>query len=98
MYAKYPDTILLNGIVVSMEDDIHGASAVAVVNDRIIYVGTDEKAMELGGPETEIIDLKGKVLLPGLIESHMHPMLLAKNLLGVQCGGEATKSIENIGL
>ncbi len=96
MYAKYPDIVFVNGVVVTMEDPIDVASAVAVTNDRIVYVGTDEMARGLAGPGTEIIDLDGKIILPGLIESHMHPMLLAKNLLGVQCGGENTKSIDGV--
>lgn len=72
------------------------ASAVAVASGKIVYIGKDEEAKSLAGPKTEIIDLKGQTLLPGFIESHMHPMMYAHNLLGVECGGENTKSLSRV--
>ena len=96
MYIKNPDLVLLNGTVITMEAAQKEASAVAVTNGRIVYVGTDEEARGLAGPETELIDLRGQTLLPGFIESHMHPMMYANNLLGVECGGENTKSLSRV--
>lgn len=93
MKEKYADLILTNGVVITMENDGREVGAVAVESGRIVFVGDNEEAKSLAGPETEIIDLKGRTLLPGFIESHMHPFLLAHNLLGVDCGGENTKSI-----
>lgn len=96
MYTKSADLIFLNGVVISMEVADNKASAVAITSGKIVYVGTDKEAKSLAGPETEIIDLKGRTLLPGFIESHMHPMMLAHDLLGVECGGENTKSISKM--
>lgn len=93
---KSADLVLRSGAVISMETGMNGASAVAIKGDKIAFVGKDEEAMGLAGPDTEVIDLKGKILLPGFIESHMHPMMYGSNLLGVDCGGENTKSIENM--
>lgn len=96
MYIKPPDLILLNGTIISMEDAENEATAVVVRGGRIVNVGTDEEARSLAGPKTEMIDLKGRTLLPGFIESHMHPMMYAHNLLGVECGGENTKSLRRM--
>lgn len=93
---RYPDLILTNGVVITMESDGKDAAAAAVEGGRIVFVGDNEEAGSLAGPETKIIDLKGRILLPGFIESHMHPFMLAHNLLGVDCGGENTKSLDRV--
>ena len=50
------------------------AEAVAVDNKRIVYVGDTTEALKLAGPNTELHDLNGQMLLPGFIDSHMHPV------------------------
>ena len=97
MYKDNGDLILINGNVVSVANNSIGKStAIVIKGNRIIYVGDDDTARELAGRETEIIDLNKKVLLPGFIESHMHPFTLANNKLGVECGGDNTKSLESV--
>ena len=86
--------ILINGKIESMEDMAPEASAVAVIGDRIAYVGNDRDALSLQGNETIVIDLKGKSALPGFIESHAHPIIYAETLLGVDCGGPNTTSLK----
>ncbi|HHX13600.1 MAG TPA: amidohydrolase [Clostridiales bacterium] len=93
MYTGNPDLVLFNGKVITMGADQNISQAVVVSGDRIQYVGTDEEAKRFIGPGTEAIDLQGRVLLPGFIESHMHPLMYAENLLGVDCGGENTVSL-----
>lgn len=71
--GKQADTIVFNGAVVTVDSGDRIVEAMAIQGDRILKVGSDEEIMALKGPETEIIDLKGKAVLPGLIDSHTHP-------------------------
>lgn len=66
------DLILTNGKVVTVDKDFSIAEAVAVKGDRILAVGTNEEIEKYAGPETERVDLGGKMALPGLIDSHVH--------------------------
>jgi|MEHZ01.5.fsa_nt_MEHZ011474868.1_24 hypothetical protein len=66
-----PDTIFVNGKILTVDTDFSIASALAVSGSRIEAVGGDEVA-SLAGPNTEIIDLEGKTVIPGLIDNHIH--------------------------
>ena len=57
--------------------------AVAVAGDSIVYVGNKAGAEDFAGPETVVIDLKGKTMTPGFIESHAHLMGVGYNRLNV---------------
>ena len=68
-----PATLLLrNGHIVTMDRDRPAAQALAVRNDRIVAVGSDEELAAYAGPETTVIDLAGQTAVPGLIEGHGH--------------------------
>jgi len=67
------DLILTNGKIVTVDQNFTIGQAVAVSGDKIIAVGTDKKIMRYTGDDTRIIDLKGKTVIPGIIESHLHP-------------------------
>lgn len=69
-----PDLILHHGKVVTVDLSFSVAEAIAVRGDRIIRVGSNSEVMALRGPKTETIDLTGKMVLPGLIDSHSHPL------------------------
>jgi len=71
--AEDADLILHNGKVVTVDRDFSIAEALAIRGDRLIRVGTDDEVMATRGPETTVIDLGGKTVLPGLIDSHTHP-------------------------
>ena len=49
------------------------AQAVAVKGGRIVAVGTDDSVSDLVGPKTEVHDLRGRMLLPGFQDAHVHP-------------------------
>ena len=66
------DLVLLNGKIVTMDDAESIVEAVAVKYGRIAYVGSSEGAAELIGEGTEVIDLGGRTVIPGLIDSHGH--------------------------
>ena len=67
-----PDVILWNGKVVTLDSADTLAAAVALKNGRIIAVGDDEEIKKDAGPAVQLIDLKGKTVLPGFIDSHTH--------------------------
>ena len=69
------DFVFRNGKVYTEEDRQEWAQAVAVRGKEIVYVGDDRGASGLVGPKTQVVDLKGGMLLPGFIEAHIHPTL-----------------------
>ena len=66
------DLILSNGKVITVDDRFSIAQAVAVRGDRILAVGTNQEINRLAGPNTRRIDLRGKAVVPGLIDNHAH--------------------------
>jgi predicted amidohydrolase YtcJ len=74
----YADTIFVNGKVVSMDDISRSTSvgtvyqAIAVKGDKIMKLGTSSQVRTVAGPQTVILDLGGKTLIPGIIEPHSH--------------------------
>ena len=67
------DLVLRNGYVYTVDNQRSKGTAVAVRDGRILYVATDDGAVTLTGPSTKVIDLAGKMVLPGFIDSHCHP-------------------------
>src|SRR6185312_3027507 len=69
-HAQSPDSILLNGKVVVY--DAAPAQALAVRDGRIAAIGTSAEIRALAGAATRVIDLGGRTVIPGLIDSHIH--------------------------
>ena len=67
-----PDLIFTNGKIVTVDERFTIAQAVAVRGDRIIAVGSNQDIGRLAGPSTRRIDLRGRTVLPGFIDNHMH--------------------------
>src|SRR5262249_21058069 len=67
------DLILRNGKIVTVDDRFTIQHAIAIKNGRILAVGTDAEVLRNRGPGTQVIDLHGRTVLPGLIDSHTHP-------------------------
>jgi hypothetical protein len=70
----------------------HDATAVAVRDGRLVYVGTDSGALALAGPDTRVVDLGGQVVLPGLVDAHTHVAELGESLDRVNLTGIATEA------
>ncbi|NUU24664.1 MAG: amidohydrolase family protein, partial [Streptomycetaceae bacterium] len=70
---QHADLVLFNGPVFTADAARRWARAVAVRAGRIVAVGHDE-VRELIGPRTEIVDLRGRLLLPGFQDAHVHPV------------------------
>src|SRR5204863_8670139 len=67
------DTIFLGGNIVTVNPAQPEVEALAVKNGKILALGKVSQLEKFKGPQTQIIDLKGKALLPGFIETHDHP-------------------------
>ncbi len=80
------DWLFEGGTILTMESDQPRAEAVAVRGREIVYVGDRRGAQAWVGPATQRVDLKGGTLLPGLIDSHVHPLLgaLLRSGLGLK--------------
>jgi len=74
----YADTVFLNGKIVSMDDASNSTDvgnvyeAIAIKNDIIMKLGTSQEVRRLAGRFTQTFDLKGRTVIPGIIESHQH--------------------------
>ncbi|MBI1955987.1 MAG: amidohydrolase family protein [Acidobacteria bacterium] len=73
----YPDLIVVNGNIVTMDAGTNRYQAMAVRQGRIVALGSNAEIRPLRGPKTEVLDVKGRMVLPGLIDSHTHPHLWA---------------------
>ncbi|MEO7156575.1 MAG: amidohydrolase [Vicinamibacterales bacterium] len=75
-----PATLVLrNGKIVTVDAATPEAQAIAVRGDRIVALGTNDAMQRYVGPATQIIDLRGQLAIPGLIESHGHFMGLGQS-------------------
>jgi predicted amidohydrolase YtcJ len=66
------DLVITNGKVVTVVDGAPEAQAVASAGGRIVAVGTTAEIQKYVGPKTEVIDVKGQLVIPGFIEGHGH--------------------------
>ena len=89
--AQAPDTILINGKVLTVDAQDNVVQAVAIANGKITAVGTTADIQRRAGPATRVIDLHGLTATPGLIDTHAHMLWIPKtpsglNLVGEICG------------
>ena len=88
------DTVLINGGIYTVDVDRSWAQAVAIRNGKIVAVGENAEIEAMIGPDTQTVDLKGRMALPGFHDSHVHPTMGGYALLG--CNLESERSIEAI--
>jgi hypothetical protein len=70
--AEPADLVLVNGYIYTVDANRSVAEALAIRGDTIIYVGGNDEAQAFVGPGTTVVDLQGRLVLPGLIDSHAH--------------------------
>lgn len=75
--AQVPDTILVNGKVLTVDTAFSTQQALAIRDGKISALGTSVSIRAQAGPATRIIDLDGRTVIPGLIDSHMHAIRAA---------------------
>ncbi|WP_166824994.1 amidohydrolase [Thalassoroseus pseudoceratinae] len=72
--AEPADLVIRGGRIVTVDDEFRVVNALAVRDGRIIGVGTNDDIESAIEPSTKVIDLDGRMVLPGLIDSHTHPV------------------------
>ncbi|PRC91159.1 amidohydrolase [Solimicrobium silvestre] len=87
--ALQADTVYRNGYIYTVDASDSVQQALAVRDGRIMYVGSNDGAEKLIANTTKVIDLKGRMLMPGLIDAHMHPMDGGDGLRGCNLNYEA---------
>ena len=68
----YPEMVLYNGQILTVDDSFTIAEAVAVRGNKFLALGTNQRIRAMAGPETRQIDLRGKTVIPGFIDTHYH--------------------------
>ena len=87
-----PDLILLNGKLLTFDDEDRVVEAVAIKGQRILAVGSSDSMRKLTGSNTEIIDANGRLVLPGFVDAHSHTTGVPPDYLDLY----GTKSIAEI--
>lgn len=84
----------VNGQVFTSDRAGTVTQAIAIRGGRIVYVGSDDGVKAFIGPETTKVDLKGRTLMPGLIDAHMHPLGAGSQLLKCSLNYESLTVVE----
>ena len=89
----YADMILVNGKIVTMDDwsvvpntPGHIFQSMAIKGKKIMALGTDAEMRALAGPQTRVTDVRGKTVIPGLIQTHYHLFGSAASRYGPEVG------------
>ena len=83
---QYADAVYINSTIVTLDDHAMNANpgtiaqAMAVRDEKIIGLGTNDEMLKYAGPQTKVVDLLGKMMIPGIVESHVHPQGAALNI------------------
>jgi predicted amidohydrolase YtcJ len=96
--AQPADMVLRGGKVITVDKDWRIAQAVAVKDGRFVAVGSNEELAGRIGPSTQVVELGGKTVVPGLIDTHLHQLFAALNgpavqLLGAKSVADVQKAI-----
>ena len=88
------ETIFVNGGIYTVDAQRSWAEAAAVRDGRIVAVGSNEEVLALRGDTTRVVDLAGRIALPGFHDSHVH--VAAAGLEAMQCPLNELRSVEAI--
>ena len=70
--AAAPDLVLAGGTILTMDEKRLRARAIAITDDEITAVGSSRAVARLAGPDTQTVDLRGRTVIPGLVDGHTH--------------------------
>jgi predicted amidohydrolase YtcJ len=102
--SQTTDTILINGKILTVDGKFSTREAVAVRDDKIVAVGTSVEIRKLAGRQTRVIDLQGRTVIPGLIDSHIHAIRAGQtfttevNWVGTRSVADAMQRIHDASL
>ena len=86
--VSYPELILHNGKILTVDEAFSSRQAVAIRDSRFLKVGTNQEVLNLRGPATEVIDLQGRTVVPGFIDTHGHGHFVSPRGAGLVSGGD----------
>jgi len=93
-YRENPDIILYNANIITVNSKQPKAEAIAIINDKIVAIGNNDSILRLASGFTKKINIEGKTITPGFIDSHSHPASSGRShLRNVDCD---LRSIEEI--
>ncbi len=92
--ALLPDTILYNGKICTMRNKSDIVEAIAIKGDKVISTGRDEDILSLSDSKTIKINVGGRLVLPGLIDTHTHLETIAEGMINVNLKG--ARSIDEV--
>src|SRR5262245_34407458 len=101
VWAQSPDTVLVNGKILTVDAQSSVKEALAIRDGRVAALGTSAEMRKLAGPRSRVIDLGGRTVIPGLIDSHLHAIRAALsfttevNWIGVRTLEEALGRVKD---
>lgn len=69
----YADSVFYNGKILTADDNFTVVEAVAIRGGRFLAIGKSDRILAMAGPQTRKMDLKGKTVIPGIVDLHQHP-------------------------
>jgi len=88
--SEQAETVFVNGNIYTMNERQPRAEAIAVKDDRIVFVGSNADAKKYQSPETKAVDLAGKTVVPGLTDSHCHIFGIGEREMNLNLEGANT--------
>ena len=92
--ARPADLIVINARIYTVDDSRPVVSAMAVRDGRVAFSGSVREAMSLKGATTRVVDLKGRTIIPGMVDAHAHLLGLGQSLASVNLVG--TRSYDDV--
>jgi hypothetical protein len=89
-------TIFINGSIITIDEDDRICDAVAVAGNKIVFVGSSSEALTHKSAQTDVIDLKGRTLIPGFIDAHCHAATYGVAQLQLPCSPRDVSSIDDL--
>src|SRR5207245_4486598 len=78
-WSQNADTILLNGKILTVDNQFSTRQALAIRDGRIVALGGSAEMKKLAGSKSRVIDLQGRTVIPGLTDNHMHAIRAAQS-------------------
>ena len=69
--------VYVNGLIYTQDRDLAWAESLVTKGDKIVFVGSDEDALQYAGGDSKLVDLQGQFVMPGIIDAHTHPGLIS---------------------